>query len=308
MMTEEHRGEWPGRTFFLVLSAVIVLASLAALAVKGLNLGIDFTGGTLLERRFERPVTAAEVRAVVEGPALSHLDLTGSSIQTVDDPRDVLIRVRPLSTAEIEEVDGALAAAFGQAEVLRTELIGPVVGAELVRRALWALALSFAGVLIYLSFRFEFSYGAVAVLAVLHDAIVVLGVVAWLQKEINTPFIAAILTVIGYSLNATIVIFDRVRELFRFRKREPVAELVGRAIRQTLARSINTGLTTLLPVGALLFFGGPTIRDFALVLAVGLVAGTYSSVFLAGHLWTTWRERQEARRARGEVRMAAKTG
>lgn len=285
----------PGRAFVISLSALLMVLTIVSLLTRGLNFGVDFTGGTLLERRLERPVTAAEVREVLTGPALADLELS-PVVQALDDPRDVLVRVRALEPAEVERVDRALAEAFGQLDVLRTELVGPVIGAELVRKAIWALLLSFVGVLIYLSFRFQFKYGAVAVAAVVHDALVVLGVVSFIQQELDTAFIAAILTVVGYSLNATIIIFDRVRENMRLRKREPVADIVGRSVRQTLSRSINTTFTTLLTVGALLFFGGPTIRGFALALAVGLIAGTYSSVLLAGHLWALWKEREEARR------------
>lgn len=286
----------PGRTFVLSLSALLVVLTIVSLLTRGLNFGVDFTGGTLLERRFERPVTAAEVRDVVTGPALADLELSSPVVQSLDDPRDVLIRVRALEPAEVERMDRALADAFGEMDVLRTELVGPVIGAELVRKAIWALLLSFAGVLIYLSFRFQFKYGAVAVAAVVHDALLVLGLLSFIQQELDTAFIAAILTVVGYSLNATIIIFDRVRENMRLRKREPVADIVGRSVRQTLSRSINTTLTTLLAVGTLLLFGGSTIRGFALALAVGLIVGTYSSVLLAGHLWALWKEREEARR------------
>lgn len=286
----------PGRTVVLSLSALLVVLTIVSLLTRGLNFGVDFTGGTLLERRFERPVTAAEVRDVVTGPALADLELSSPVVQSLDDPRDVFIRVRALEPAEVERIDRALADAFGEMDVLRTELVGPVIGAELVRKAIWALLLSFAGVLIYLSFRFQFKYGAVAVAAVVHDALLVLGLLSFIQQELDTAFIAAILTVVGYSLNATIIIFDRVRENMRLRKREPVADIVGRSVRQTLSRSINTTVTTLLAVGTLLLFGGSTIRGFALALAVGLIVGTYSSVLLAGHLWALWKEREEARR------------
>lgn len=186
----------PGRAFVISLSALLMVLTIVSLLTRGLNFGVDFTGGTLLERRLERPVTAAEVREVLTGPALADLELS-PVVQALDDPRDVLVRVRALEPAEVERVDRALAEAFGQLDVLRTELVGPVIGAELVRKAIWALLLSFVGVLIYLSFRFQFKYGAVAVAAVVHDALVVLGVVSFIQQELDTAFIAAILTVVG---------------------------------------------------------------------------------------------------------------
>lgn len=297
----------PGRGFFLGLSVFVALMCIVVLLTKGLNFGIDFTGGTLLERRFERPVTAAEVRTVLESPDLESLELSHAVVQPLEDPRNQIIRLRALAPDEVELIDAALRSAFGEGEALRTESVGPVVGAELVRKAIWALLLSFVGVLIYLSFRFEFSYGVVTLIAVMHDALFVLGLVALTQQELNTPFIAALLTVVGYSLNDSIIIFDRIRENMRLRKRESIAELVGHSVRQTLGRTVNTSVTTLFVMVALLVFGGSNLRGFALVLTVGIVVGTYSSIFLGSHLWAAWKEREESRRrAQGGVRLSAK--
>lgn len=281
----------------LTLSAVLVVLSLISLGVRGLNLGIDFTGGTLLERQLGRPVTADDVRQVLASPQLADLDVAGAVIQPLDDPHDVLIRTRPLSSQEIERVDAALGDAFGSVEILRTELVGPVVGAELVRRALLAVALASLGILVYVSLRFEFKFAVAAVVALLHDAIIATGVVSALGLEVNSPFIAAILTVIGYSLNATIVIFDRVRENLRIRKGESLFDLLNRSLNETLARTIHTSATTLLAVVTLFIFGGSTLRDFILVLLVGLTVGTYSSMMVANPLWWLWKEREERRRA-----------
>ncbi|REJ37202.1 MAG: protein translocase subunit SecF [Bacillota bacterium] len=281
----------------LTLSAVLVVLSLISLGVRGLNLGIDFTGGTLLERQLGRPVTADDVRQVLASPQLADLDVAGAVIQPLDDPHDVLIRTRPLSSQEIERVDAALGDAFGSVEILRTELVGPVVGAELVRRALLAVALASLGILVYVSLRFEFKFAVAAIAALLHDAIIATGVVSALGVEVNSPFIAAILTVIGYSLNATIVIFDRVRENLRIRKGESLFDLLNRSLNETLARTIHTSATTLLALVTLFIFGGSTLRDFILVLLVGLTVGTYSSMMVANPLWWLWKEREERRRA-----------
>lgn len=307
MSDEMTYKPWPGRTFFLAFSALLALASIIAVMTAGLNFGVDFTGGSLLERRFERPVTVSEVRAALETDALADLQLASPVVQALDAPGDILIRVPVMEAEHIDRIDAVLTEAIGPAEVLRTELIGPVIGQELVRNAIWALIVAFVGMLIYLSFRFEFIYAAVAVIAIVLDALVVLGLVAVLQMELNTPFIAAILTVVGYGINDTIVIFDRIRENMRLRKRESVAAIVGASVRQSLTRSINTSVTTLFTVLAILFFGGASIRDFALVLAVGIVVGTYTSIFFASHLFTVWKERSEAGRGgRGGVRLAAK--
>lgn len=281
----------------LTLSAVLVVLSLISLGVRGLNLGIDFTGGTLLERQLGRPVTADDVRQVLASPQLADLDVAGAVIQPLDDPHDVLIRTRPLSSQEIERVDAALGDAFGSVEILRTELVGPVVGAELVRRALLAVALASLGILVYVSLRFEFKFAVAAIAALLHDAIIATGVVSALGVEVNSPFIAAILTVIGYSLNATIVIFDRVRENLRIRKGESLFDLLNRSLNETLARTIHTSATTLLALVTLFIFGGSTLRDFILALLVGLTVGTYSSMMVANPLWWLWKEREERRRA-----------
>lgn len=281
----------------LTLSAVLVVLSLISLGVRGLNLGIDFTGGTLLERQLGRPVTADDVRQVLASPQLADLDVAGAVIQPLDDPHDVLIRTRPLSSQEIERVDAALGDAFGSVEILRTELVGPVVGAELVRRALLAVALASLGILVYVSLRFEFKFAVAAIAALLHDAIIATGVVSALGVEVNSPFIAAILAVIGYSLNATIVIFDRVRENLRIRKGESLFDLLNRSLNETLARTIHTSATTLLALVTLFIFGGSTLRDFILVLLVGLTVGTYSSMMVANPLWWLWKEREERRRA-----------
>ena len=277
----------------LTLSAVLIVLSLLSLAFRGLNLGIDFTGGTLIERQLGRAATADEVRAVLTGEAVADLDLGSAVIQPLDDPRDVLIRTRPLASDEIDRVDAALAAAFGGVEVLRTELVGPVIGAELVRRALLAVALASVGILIYVSLRFEFKFAVAALVALLHDAIIATGAVSALGVEVNSPFIAAILTVVGYSLNATIVIFDRVRENRQLRPAEPLVDLLNRSLNETLARTVHTSATTLLAVVTLFVFGGSTLRDFILVLLVGLTVGTYSSIFVANPFWWLWKEREE---------------
>lgn len=280
----------------LTLSAVLVVLSLISLGVRGLNLGIDFTGGTLLERQLGRPATADDVRQVLGSAALAELDLAGAVIQPLDDPHDVLIRTRPLSNEEIDRVDTALRQAFEGVEILRTELVGPVIGAELLRRALLAVVLAAVGILIYVSLRFDFRFAVAAVVALLHDAIIATGVVSALGVEVNSPFIAAILTVIGYSLNATIVIFDRVRENLQVRKGESLAELLNRSLNETLARTVHTSATTLLVVVTLFVFGGSTLRDFVLVLLVGLLVGTYSSMMVSNPFWWLWKEREERRR------------
>lgn len=277
----------------IAISAVLLVLSILSMVVRGFNLGIDFTGGVLLERNVGREVTAAEVREVLQSPQLADLNLSGAIVQPLSEQGGVLIRFASETTADVARIDEALAAAFGSVEDRRTEFVGPVIGEELVRNALFALTLAAVGMLIYLWFRFEVKFSVVAIATVLHNVIVVLGVVSFFQLEVNSPFIAAILTVLGYSINDTIVIFDRIREHLQLRNEKPSADMVNRSLNETLTRTINTGLTTLLVVVSLLLFGGETIRDFMIVLLVGIVVGAYASVFLASPIWLWWRLKGE---------------
>lgn len=279
------------------ISLGLIVLSIILLITPGLNWGVDFTGGTLMERGFERPITAGEIREVLGAVQLADIDLVKSVIQPVENNRAALIRTQTLTSEQIQVIDDSLSKHFGEVQARRTEMVGPVVGQELVKQALMALLLAAIGMLIYLSFRFEYRFATVAVLAVLHDTLIVLGIFALLAKEINSPFIASILTVVGYSVNNTIVIFDKIRENMSFRKRESWAELANKSINETLTRSINTSLTTLLAVLALFFFGGATIQDFVLALLLGIVVGTYSSVFVAGPLWVVWKDWDDRRKA-----------
>lgn len=281
------------------LSAVLVILSLLSIGIKGFNLGVDFTGGILIERHFGTPATADEVRQVLLSPELANLDLGGAVVQPLDDPHDVLIRVRSFDAGEIARIDEQLAAAFDGAEELRTDFVTPVIGAELVRNALIALAFSSLGVLGYVWFRFELKFAVAAIAASLHDVIIVLGVFSYFWREVNTPFIAAVLTVLGYSINDTIVIFDRIREHLDVRKAKPSVELVNLSLNETLSRTINTSLTTLLVVIALFLFGGETIRDFVMLLMIGVAVATYSSTFLASPLWLWWRQKDDVRARAG---------
>lgn len=285
---------------YLGISLALILVGLGLLGGKGLNFGVDFTGGTLLERGLAGQVSVAEVQEALASEALEAYELGGSIVQPLEESTAgqtvMLIRTRALEgQGPIAAIDEALEARFGEVTVRRTELVGPVIGQELVRQATWALLLAAAGILAYVSLRFEYRFGIAAVFALTHDVIITLGVLALLGREINTAFVAAILTVVGYSINDTIVIFDRIRENLTIRRREPLDELVNTSIRQTIARSINTSSTTLLVLVTLYVFGGSSIRDFTLTLLVGIVAGTFSSIFIASPLWYLLRTAGERR-------------
>ncbi len=288
------------RALYLAWTALVLAMAALAVAVRGFNLGIDFTGGALLERTFPRPVTAQEVRSVLTSPPLADLRLGGSVVQPSGDGRTVLIRTAPLPREGIERVDRELERAFGSpvAGLSRTDVVGPAIGRELVQQALLAIVAAVGGILVYVTMRFEYRFGLAAILALLHDVLVVLALFALARLEVNVASVAAVLTVLGYSVNDTIVVFDRVREKLNRSGRHPDYErLADEAITETLPRSINTSGTTLVVILALLILGGATIRDFMLALFVGIASGTYSSIFVASAFWVTWRSHEARRRA-----------
>ena len=298
--------DWVGhRRIFYLISAVLVVGSLLLLATRGLNAGIDFTEGTLLERAFGRMVSETEVREALADPALAGADLGTPQIQHLDGGRSLLIRVRALGPETIATIDRVLEERLGSVQVLRTEVVHPVVGKELLGKALIALGLAAVGILIYVSLRFEPSFGLMAILTQLHDVIIAMGAVAFLGWEVNTSFIAALLTVVGYSINDTIVVYDRIREA---RAREPKlspADLANLGIQQSLRRSINTSVTTFVAVAALLILGGETLKVFAITLLVGIVVGTYSSLCVASPLWVSWTQWLSGRSGRARQARAS---
>lgn len=275
-----------------IVSGILVALSIIFLIVPGLNLGVDFTGGTILERQTSQSVTTTEVRRVLD-EAVAEMDLSGATVQILDQPNEFMIRTRELDNADILSIDQAFAREFGSLVELRTDVVGPVIGKELIRGAIIAIVVSSLGILAYISWRFEYRFAVTAIIGLLHDISIVLGFFALTGREINSPFVASILTVLGYSLNNTIVIFDRIRENLRMKKKESYKDLVNKSLNQSLSRSINTSLTTLFVVVMLVIFGGTAIQDFALALLIGIVAGTFSSLFLVGNLWLLWMERNK---------------
>ncbi len=289
-------GKW---RIFCGISIAAVILSLLLLAVKGVNYGIDFSGGTLVQVLFKDAKPVAEVRGAVSG-----LGLGDPLIQNFGSPREFLIRVGKFSGAVkgVEsQIGEALEKRFGKGsfEVRRTEIVGPQVGEDLRRKAMSSMIFALLGILIYVSLRFEFRQAVASVIALIHDVIVTMGVFALSGKEFNLPIVAAVLTIIGYSLNDTIVIFDRLRENTRFSRRAGLFELCNRSINQTLSRTVLTAGTTLIAVLAFLFLGGDIISDVAFVLAVGIVAGTYSTIYVASPLLLIWPEGLWGRSARG---------
>ncbi len=279
------------RKIAYVVSLVLVAVSLGSIALRGLNYGIDFAGGTLLQFRFPREVTTEELRKV-----LGSVNLEKSVIQRFS-PTEVVIRAPKLSQEDQNRLVALLKDSFGSAELLRIEDVGPAVGADLRRMGITALLVAIGGILVYVAFRFEFRPAVTSVLALAHDGLIVVGLVSLLQKEFTIPILAAVLTILGYSINDSIVVMDRVREnLIGRRRGEDLEGVVNQSINEVLSRTINTALTTALPVLALYFFGGKMLQDFALAILVGLVVGTYSSIFVVSALWVDWEKRQPRRR------------
>lgn len=273
------------RRIALGISLVLVVGSLALIAFKGLNLGIDYTGGTLLQVEFPAAVDVQQARE-----ALATVGQEQAVIQAYGD-RGMIIRLNAGDEKVGAQAREALREKFNGLQVLRLEKVGPVVGAELKRQALIALFLSLIGILAYVGIRFKFRFAAVSVIALAHDAIITTGAFALTGREVSLTYIAAILTIVGYSINDTIVVLDRVRENWGKLRQVGIERLLDDSINQTLSRTINTSLTTMLPVVALFLLGGPVIADFSFAMLIGLVVGTYSSVFVAGAMLCEWYKR-----------------
>ncbi len=286
-------------------SSALVLATLILLPLKGLNLGIDFRGGTLMEVRVpSQTVDLAAMRSSLGGLGLGEV-----ALQTFGEPNDVLIRVQrqeggeQAQQAAVSKVKAALAKSFGQdVSYRRVEFVGPKVSSELFWAGAQALGYSLIAILAYIWFRFEWQYGIGAIIALAHDALTTIGVFALFGLEFNLASVAALLTIVGYSLNDTVVIYDRVRENLRKYKSMQLNALIDRSINETLARTVMTSGTTLLALLALVIFGGPVIRGFTIAMIWGVVIGTYSSVYVASPVL----EHFSLRRA-GEVVPAAQT-
>ncbi|MGB8275378.1 MAG: protein translocase subunit SecF [Alphaproteobacteria bacterium] len=267
------------RYWSLGLSIVLTVVSLVSIAVQGFNFGIDFKGGVLMEVRMQEAPNLGELRA-----KLSALDFGEVSLQEFGAPEDILIRVQTREESEKEEIrviDAVKAALGSGVDFRRTEFVGPKVGAELVRAGFLAVFLSLVGISVYVWFRFEWQFGVGALVSTIHDIVTTLGLFSLFQIEFSLTTVAAVLTIAGYSVNDTVVIYDRIRENMRKYKKMPITELINRSNNETLARSVITHLTTLLAVLALLFFGGQVIRGFSIAMVWGIFVGTYSSVFVA---------------------------
>jgi preprotein translocase subunit SecF len=282
---KETEIDFIGKRFiFFMVSGVAVLIGLVAMiqiarGASGVNLGVDFAGGTSLSIKFQKPVGIEEARKILSNGGLSDAEL-----QAVVTDQKFLIRIKKEGDGKM---DARVSDLFSKAlpanplVIENSTEIGPKIGEKLKEDALLAIALSMIGIIFYIAFRFEFKFGVAAVIATCHDVFVVLGIFYLLDKEISLLFVTALLTIAGYSLSDTVVIFDRIRENLRTKKRELLAVVVNRSINEVLARTFNTSFTTLIAVFTLFLFGGAVIHDFAFAMICGVVVGTYSSWFIA---------------------------
>lgn len=276
--------------WWFTLSSLLVIASLVSIFVRGFNFGIDYTGGTIVEVVFNQPVQVAQVREDLKQFNLENaiIQLSGESNETSG--KDVIIRTHNLDANESAAVVESLNKNVGQNEVKRVESVGAVIGSEVTEHALINLAIAFLVLAAYISFRFEYRIAFSSLAAIFHDLIMVLGVFSFFQLEIDASFLAAILTVIGYSMNESVVIFDRIRENTHTHKRsDTFADLANASIAQSIHRSCYTLTTVLFACCSLYFFGGDTTKNFALCMIVGFVSGAYSSICVATSIWAIWK-------------------
>lgn len=266
------------------LSLVFIFISLGSLLTKGLNYGIDFSGGNLFQLRFEKNVTLKEINTALDkiGKEIHQFGGNGRKVQ-ISEGKEVLIRIQEISEKEKNKFYDEIKE-VGKYEIIKEDKVGASVGKELKMSAVYSLAIGAVMIVAYITMRFEFMFAVAGILALLHDIIIAIGGISLLGYEIDTAFIAAVLTILGYSINDTIVVFDRIRETLRKKSDLTFGEILNKSVNQVMVRSLNTSITTLLAVLAILIFGGESLRTFITTLLIGIMAGTYSSIFIASPL------------------------
>ncbi len=287
------------KKIFFAVSLILVIASIISLAVQGFNLDTDFAGGMAVTYEIKGDFTVKDVEAIVSD-ALGAKQ-KASSVQKSEN-NEVVIKfgydnslktdeeLTNFSNEKIKAISNSLTEKYGEVSLKTKDVVSPSTGKELARSAVWMSIFAALAILVYVTFRFEFASGVSAVLTLCHDVIILCGIYSICRVAIDTNFIAAVLTVLGYSINATIVVFDRIRENTRHAKKQTYTEIANTSITQTLSRSINTTVTTLLTIGMVYLLGVTSIKAFALPIIIGVLIGTYSSIFIAGPLWATWKD------------------
>ena len=266
---------------WVALSLVFIVISLSSLLTKGLNYGIDFSGGNLFQLKFEKPVTLKEINTALDkiGKDIHQFGGNGRKVQ-ISEGNEVLIRIQEITEKEKNKFYDEIKE-VGKYEIVKEDKVGASVGKELKMSAVYSLAIGTVMIVAYITMRFEFMFAVAGILALLHDIIIAIGGISLLGYEIDTAFIAAVLTILGYSINDTIVVFDRIRETLRKKSDLTFGEILNKSVNQVMVRSLNTSITTLLAVVAILIFGGESLRTFITTLLIGIMAGTYSSIFIA---------------------------
>jgi preprotein translocase subunit SecF len=267
------------RKIAIGISIVLIIISILSVVMhKGLNFGIDFAGGTIIQVKFTKTTGADVIRKTFQS-----IKIDDAIMQEIGQ-NEVIVRTNQPMTKELQaKVEEAMNGQFGTGnfEIRRIEFVGPKVGKDLTNKAILAIVFAWLGMLIYIAWRFEFRYGLGAIIALIHDTIITIGALSLLNKEFTLVIVAALLTIIGYSINDTIVVFDRIRENRKKDLKKSLAEIINSSVNETLSRTILTSLTVFLVLLALFFLGGPVIHDFAFALLIGIVVGTYSSIFIA---------------------------
>ncbi|AQS55223.1 MAG: protein translocase subunit SecF [Novibacillus thermophilus] len=277
------------RKLFFLVSGVFLLAGILSLLIAGLNLGIDFVSGTRLDIQIDEPFTVEQARDILEQQGIEDAQIR---VGGNDDNFAIVNVPMTLNNEQVIDIREAFQAEYGEQVDLQEQVVSPVIGRELARNAVIALLLASLGIIIYVAVRFEYRFAVAAILTLFHDALFTVGMFSILQIEVDLTFIAAVLTIVGYSVNDTIVIFDRIREhlkVAKIKEFQDLKDVVNVSIQETLVRSINTGITVLFTAAVLFLFGGETIAHFSLALLFGLTIGMYSSIFIASPLWATWK-------------------
>lgn len=271
---------------FFSITIIFLLIGLGAIVTRGFNLGIDFTGGSIVDLTFENPVTVAQVREVLKEHDMGNSIIQLENSDGKTEANSVLIRTGVVEDNELRATMSDLQSKLGSYQIQRVEQVGATIGSELVQQAAMAIFLSWILMIAYITFRFEFKFAIAAIIALIIDVLVVLSYFSLFQMEMDSSFVAALLTVVGYSVNGTIVIFDRIRENLKIHRRsESLGDMIDNSIWQCMTRTIYTVATSLFAIISIFLFGGETIHNFAFAMLVGFASGAYTSIFLAGPMW-----------------------
>lgn len=271
---------------FFSITIIFLLIGFGSIVTRGFNLGIDFTGGSIVDLTFENPVNVAQVRDVLKEHDMGNSIIQLENSDGKTEANSVLIRTGVVEDTELRATMNDLQSKLGNYQIQRVEQVGATIGSELVQQAAMAIVLSWVLMIAYITFRFEFKFAIAAIVALIIDVLVVLSYFSLFQMEMDSSFVAALLTVVGYSVNGTIVIFDRIRENLKIHRRsESLGEMVDNSIWQCMTRTIYTVATSLFAIVSIFLFGGETIHNFSFAMLVGFASGAYTSIFLAGPMW-----------------------